>query len=301
MEKNLLCIPCTVRTAYDIATRATNDEGQREKIVMNTIKWIVENPEILKISPTSLHTYVFRLSQKITGNPDPFNQIKKVSNEIAMKIVNRLEKNNKEKSFEEKFKLAALGTICGNTIDFEVEGHQLNINDLQSSLIRCLSGSLDIDDTSEFMQILSDSSKVLYLMDNAGEIVFDKFFIKTIKKRYTLEIYAVVKESPILNDATLDDARQIKLEEVAQIITTGNNHIGLRLEEASKEFLEYLSTVDLIIAKGQGNYESIMEIEHLIRKPIVYILRAKCIKVAEMLRIKQNGNIVKFVSNKSFT
>jgi uncharacterized protein with ATP-grasp and redox domains len=301
MEKNLLCIPCTVRTAYDIAKRATNDEEQQKKVVMNTIKWITENPEILKISPTALHTYVFRLSQKITGNFDPFNQIKKVSNQIAMGIVNNLQKSNRGKNFEEEFKLAALGTICGNTIDFEVEGHKPNINNLQKSLLECLSGSLDIDNTSELMRILSVSNKVLYLMDNAGEIVFDKFFIKTIKKRYSLEIYAAVKESPILNDATLDDARQIKLEEVAQIITTGNNHIGVRLEEASKEFLKYLSIVDLIIAKGQGNYESIMEIESLVRKPIVYILRSKCIKVAEMLGVKQNGNIVKVVNYESFT
>jgi hypothetical protein len=146
------------------------------------------------------------------------------------------------------------------------------------------------------MKVLIRSKKVVYLLDNAGEIVFDKYFIKMINENFPVKVYAAVKEGPILNDATVEDARQIGLEEVAEVITTGNDDIGLNLEESSKEFLDHIRTADLIIAKGQGNYESLTEVEHLLPKPIVYIMRAKCSLVADTLGVPRNGNVVKVIS-----
>ena len=212
-----------------------------------------------------------------------------------MKVMPILERKYQKRSFEEAFRLAVLGTICGNTIDFEVEGHRFLMSELENHLINCLNGKLAIDDTSKFMELLSRSKKILYLLDNAGEIVFDKFLMQIIKEKYPVEIFAAVKSGPILNDATFEDAKQINLEEVAEVITTGNDHIGINLKESSKEFLQHLHEADLIIAKGQGHYESITEIEHLFYKPIVYVLRAKCVLVAKSLGTQQYGNVVKIV------
>ena len=158
------------------------------------------------------------------------------------------------------------------------------------------SGSLQIDNTLKLMSRVSESKRILYLLDNAGEIVFDKFLMQMIKEKYSVKIFAAVKSAPVLNDATLEDAEQIGLGEVAEVITTGNDHIGINLDESSEEFLQRLYEADLIIAKGQGNYESITEFEHLLSKPIVYVLRAKCILVAESLGVQLYGNVVKAVN-----
>jgi uncharacterized protein with ATP-grasp and redox domains len=296
MKGDLLCLPCTVRTALDIAVKATEDKELQSKLVFETMRWLAENPEVLNATPAMLHTHVQRLAREITGNPDPFKDLKKASNEIALRVVPVLEKECAQLGFRDAFRLAALGTICGNTIDFEVEGHRFSMDELETSLLLCLDGDLAVDDTPKLKEALLKSKKVVYLLDNAGEIVFDKFFIKMITENFSVKVYAAVKDGPILNDATMEDAKQVRLEEVAEVITTGNDHIGLNLDESSKELLEHLRAADLIIAKGQGYYESITEVEHILSKPIVYILRAKCSLVADILNVPRNGNVVKVTS-----
>ena len=295
MKSRLLCIPCTVRTAYDIALKATEDENLQRRIVYETLRWLLAKHDITEETPPGLHTFVHRLARRITGNDDPFRELKRRSNEIALKVVYLLERKCREMRFEDAFRLAVLGTICGNTIDFEVEGHKFSMSELEDHLLRCLGGSLVVDDTCKLMDILSRSKRVLYLLDNSGEIVFDRFLMQMIKEKYQVEILAAVKSRPVLNDATLEDAEQINLGEVAKVIATGNDHIGVNLEESSEEFLRSIREADLIIAKGQGNYESITEIEHLFSKPIVYVLRAKCPLVAESLGVPRYGNVVKIV------
>ncbi len=261
-----------------------------------TLKWLSENPKVLDDTPAAFHTYVQRLARKITGNLDPFKELKRTSNEIALKVVKALEKECSQLDFKDTFRLAVLGTLCGNTIDFEVEGHQFSIDELESSLLACLKEDLSIDDTPKIIEALSKSKNVIYLLDNAGEIVFDKFFIKVITENFPVKVYAVVKKDPILNDATIEDAEQIKLSEVAEVTDTGNDHIGLNLKESSKKFLDLLTTADFIIAKGQGNFESMTEIENILPKPIAYILRAKCSVVADALKVPRNGNVVKVIT-----
>jgi len=296
LKAQLLCIPCTVRAAYDIAVKSTVDEALRRKIIYETLRWLAERYDLTEITPPRLHTYVQRMARRITGNADPFRELKRKSNMIALRVMRVLERKCEEAKFEDAFKLSVLGTICGNTIDFEVEGHEFSMSRLEEDLKRCLDGCLAIDDTDKFMDALSNSRRILYLLDNAGEIVFDKFLMQIIKVKYPIEIFAAVKAAPILNDATLEDAKQIGLSEVAKVITTGSDHVGVELEESSREFLDLLRNVDLIISKGQGNYESLTDLEHLISKPIVYILRAKCILVAEDLGVQRFGNVVKVVT-----
>ncbi len=294
----MICLPCTVRAAYDIASKATEDESLRRKVVAETIKWLAEQPDPLEISNiASLHTHVFRHMQRITGNMDPFKHLKVASNEIALKVLPVLEREVRgKKTLADAFRLAALGTICGNAIDFEVEGYKFSLEDLECSLLGCLKGTFAIDETSQLRNTLSKARKVLYLLDNAGEVVFDKFFIRLITENYPVKVWAVAKGGPVLNDATMEDAAQIGLADAAEVVTTGSDHIGLKIDEASEEFKHHLRTADLIIAKGQGNYESINEAMHLYAGPVVHILRAKCSAVAESLGVPQHGNVVKVVT-----
>ncbi|MEM1507039.1 MAG: ARMT1-like domain-containing protein [Candidatus Bathyarchaeia archaeon] len=296
MKSRLLCIPCTLRAAYDIATKATDDEEMHKKVLYETLKWLNSNGDLLNVTPTVLHTHVFRLVQKITGNNDPFAKLKRESNRIAMRLIPFLESEIEKKSFNDAFKLSMLGAICGNSIDFEVEGHQVFVEGLEKSLMNCLGGGLALDDTHKLIGALSKSHTVLYLLDNAGEIVFDKLFIGTIIKRFSVKVFAAVKSGPIMNDATMEDALQIGLNEVAEVVTTGSTSIGLNLEECSEDFIRLLKEADVIIAKGQGYYESLTEIEHAFLKPIAYMLRAKCSAVAKSLNVPQGANVVKVIN-----
>ena len=296
MKGQILCIPCTVRATYDIATKATDNEELQMKAVTEVLKWLSENHNLLDMTPAMIHTYAFRLVQKITGNNDPFAQLKRESNRIAMKLSPLLRDELARLSFREAFRFAALGAICGNSIDFEVEGYEVTMGDLEKSLMKCLRGKLTIDDTPKLMDALSKANRVLYLLDNAGEIAFDKIFIEFITSNYPVKVLAVVKSAPILNDATMEDALQVELNSVAEVITTGSSSIGLNLDECSEEFLRHLERVDLIIAKGQGYYESVTEIENILHKPIVYMLRAKCLAVAKSLNVHPGANIIKLVN-----
>jgi len=291
---HLLCVPCTVRTAYDVAVRSTRDEELREKVVMEVVRWLSSLRRVEQITPAELHTEVCRIARRITGNTDPFRPVKQLSNRVAMRVLptvrRRIEASG---SFEEAFRIAVMGAICGNTIDFEVEGYKPSMRCLERSLLRCLGETLSIDDIEVLTRLLSKSRRVLYLLDNAGEIAFDRLLIELIVERYPLKLWAVVKEGPILNDATVEDALQVDLTSIVEVVTTGNDHIGLKMEGTSERFRALLKEADLIIAKGQGYYESIPEVEPAISTPICYILRAKCSLVAESLGVHLQGNVVK--------
>jgi len=296
MKGDLLCIPCTLRAAYDIAAKATKNEDLRRRVIAETLKWLSEGDVLSNMTPAMLHTYVFRLVQKITGNSDPFAYLKRESNKLAMKLAPVLRDEIRKRNFRDSFKIAALGAVCGNAIDFEVEGYQVSFGDLERSLLECLKSDLAINDIPNLIDALSKSKLVLYLPDNAGEIVFDKIFIQVIVDNFPVKVLAAVKSGPILNDVTMNDALEVGLNEVADIITTGSDSIGLNLNECSEDFLKRLRDADIIIAKGQGYYESVTEIEHIIQKPIVYMLKAKCSVVAKSLNVTQGSNIIKLVN-----
>jgi uncharacterized protein with ATP-grasp and redox domains len=296
MKGDLLCIPCTLRAAYDIAAKATKNEDLRRRVIAETLKWLSEGDVLSNMTPAMLHTYVFRLVQKIAGNSDPFAYLKRESNKLAMKLAPVLRDEIRKRNFRDSFKIAALGAVCGNAIDFEVEGYQVSFGDLERSLLECLKSDLAINDIPNLIDALSKSKLVLYLPDNAGEIVFDKIFIQVIVDNFPVKVLAAVKSGPILNDVTMNDALEVGLNEVADIITTGSDSIGLNLNECSEDFLKRLRDADIIIAKGQGYYESVTEIEHIIQKPIVYMLKAKCSVVAKSLNVTQGSNIIKLVN-----
>ena len=157
MKSQLLCIPCTVRAAYDIAIKATENEVLRKRIVYETLRWLSEKEDLSKEPPPKLHTYVQRLTRRITGNPDPFKDLKYRSNEVALRVIRVLKHKCQEMGFMDAFRLAVLGTICGNAIDFEVEGHEVSMSRLEDDLRSCLDSNLAVDDTSKFMNLLRNS------------------------------------------------------------------------------------------------------------------------------------------------
>ncbi len=296
MKPRPLCLLCTFRTAYDLARRSTNDEELQTRVTIETIKWLSTVNELEAVTPAVLHTQVCRMAKRITGNQDPFLKLKRFSNHQALKMLPLLEREI-ESSHEAKeaFQLAVKMAICGNAIDFEVENYDFSLERFGDQFVSCLDKNLAIDDTGPLMQHLERSGKVLYLLDNAGEIVFDRLLIELTKKIYGCEIWAAVKDGPVVNDALMDNAEQVGLTSVVPVITTGNDHIGVDLRNSSDVFLGHLKGSDLILAKGQGSYETLTELETELRISVCYLLRAKCPVVAESLGVPLNSSVVRFV------
>jgi len=145
-----------------------------------------------------------------------------------------------------------------------------------------------INNLPEFKKALERSRRILYLTDNAGEIVFDRILIEELPD-YRDRVIVAVKSEPVINDATMEDAEQAGLTDIVRVIENGSDAPGTILEECSEEFLEIFYNSDMIIAKGQGNYESLSENDHR----VFFLLKAKCSVISRHLRVRIGDIIVK--------
>lgn len=287
-----MCIPCTVRASFDIACRSTQNQEERSRILKETLSWLLKLD--YRSTPASvLHSHVCRLAKEISGNEDPFRDAKKVSNDISNKLVATLSWVKGLKGKEGLLKAAKVA-ILGNLIDFEVQDHSFSFDAFASKLEEYLEEPMGIDDSSALDAALRRANLVLYILDNAGEVAFDKLLVEFIKSEYNSKVWAVAKSMPVLNDATMDDVEEVGLMEIVdRVLTSGNDCVGVCMENASEEFLAAISSCDLIIAKGQGNYETLTEIEYNIGKDVCYLLRAKCPLVAEEIGVPVGSGVIK--------
>ncbi len=172
--------------------------------------------------------------------------------------------------------------IAGNIIDFAAND---NFN-LQATIDKALKAEFAIDHSKQLKQKLEIAKHVLYLGDNAGEIVFDKLFIETIKHH---DITFVVKGAPVINDATMQDAEYIGMSSAARVISNEYNAPSTIVHKSGKEFQQYFEKADLIISKGQGNLEGLLPLND---SRIFFLLMVKCNVMAELLNVEKDGLVV---------
>lgn len=287
------CATCIVRQVVDATKEISNNEEEQFKLISACLSCIKEEygPEAV---PAFMGTAVHRYLKKISGNNDPYSKLKYAANKLAMDYINSMndsicQYNSKPPLDRLKYKVKL--SIAGNVIDFGPYSTTLDIN---KKLNETINGELKIDHIKELLDDLNKSDKILYICDNAGEILFDKILIEELNKY--CEVVASVKGGPILNDATMEDAKSIGLDKIVKVITTGCDVIGVNLEESSEEFLREYYNADLIIAKGMGNFESLSE--YSIDKPLYYIFKAKCAPIAEFINVNVGDNIL--LKNKFF-
>jgi len=272
MKAKTDCIVCVFRQALDSVKRATNDERKHLKVMQETAKWIAKTD--LNRTPANLSRKLYEIVSTITGVKDPYKKIKKTSNDAALKILPALEKKAMASSdpMQAALKLAA----GGNIIDMGV-GIKFNIH---KDMPAIFNSHFAINDINDFRNELKYANKVLYLGDNAGEIVFDIPLIKLLLDRGKKVVFAV-KSGPIINDATMADAKAVGLTKLTTVIETGANDIGIGWDKVSPRFMHEVLSADIIIAKGHGNYETCNE------RPENYyfLLKCKCHMVAESLKV----------------
>lgn len=219
--------------------------------------------------------------KKYTKNPDPYVVAKQKSNDLVLELYPALKKQllGSENPFDTALRLA----IAGNIIDFGISSSF----DLHSTIDKVLHSDFAIDHSAQLKQSLSEAKTVLYLGDNAGEIVLDKLLIENMMHP---DLYYVVRGAPVINDATIDDAKYVGMDIVADVISNGDNAPSTILENCSDEFKEIFNKADVIISKGQGNLEGLLG---KTKKEIYFLLMVKCDVIANTLKVKKGDFVVK--------
>ncbi len=268
MFTTLDCLPCFVSQANTAIALATPNPQLRERAYRSVLKLLSEID--LSQSPPATASLLNRLIRDICNNPDPYLDIKRQSNEFIMKLMPVLRQTIE--SAPDPVAAAIHLAIGGNLIDYGIN-HSLNRHDIQNMLDTALLTAIKGVSIAQFQQAVHQANKILYLADNCGEIFLDRLLIECLPYH---KITLAVRHSPVLNDATLQDARLAGLDQLVTIIDNGSDAPGTVLENGSETFRQYFHDADLIISKGQGNYETLCHTKF----PIFFLFMVKCEVVA---------------------
>ena len=279
MKTQFECIPCIINSYLKLVETGVIPEHKQEVILRQLLQYLstVDYDQ----SPPMLGRTLQRVIRESLQNPDPYHQIKQHYNQMMMDLYSSF-KEIVEHS-EDPFDTAMRMAIAGNVIDFGAK-YQFDIMD---SINRVKEHELAIDDSRFLRDDLEHAQTLLYIGDNCGEIVLDKLFLETVE---VPQKYFVVRESPVINDITLDDAEMTGMDEIATILTTGDDSPGAVWESASKDFRDHFSNADVIISKGQGNLEGLIDVPH---DHIYFLLVTKCDLIGEKIGTRNGDFVVK--------
>jgi len=275
------CIPCYIKQAINtLAQTEIRDEKARE-IIHQTLPLLPQlDPHG---TPAENSTIILRKVNGLLGIEDPFHSAKKESNDLALKLVPQLKeriRQSKDPLFT-SLKIAVAGNIIDMGIlkDFDVEGS------IQEAMVK----NFARDDYAAFQERLKEAREILILGDNSGEIVFDRLLAEQLSE-FRINVTYAVKDRPILNDATMEDAAYVGMTDQVHVISNGSCFLGTILKDCSEEFKQAYKKADLVISKGQANYESLEALGKEDRR-LYFLLRAKCEIVAKNLGV-QLGEMV---------
>ena len=278
MNTYLECSPCFLMQALEASKMLGLNQKEKKEILDAAAMKIIKMD--LESSPPEMGRTIHRIVKQKTGNPDPYKDIKQRSNNAALQIYPEL-KNITSNSGDSLLKAVEIA-IAGNIIDY---GAVFDL-DMEQEIQKFLDSGERIFTNeklfayAEFAKALKKANTLLYLGDNTGEIVFDRVLIEEIKYKYPdLKIYFATRGAPIINDCLIDDAISCGIDKSAEIISNGYDAPGTILEKCSPEFRKIWNESDLVLSKGQGNFESLTDST----KPIFFLLIVKCQVVANYL------------------
>jgi len=268
---------CFLRQALDATRNAHVDDALQAGIIKKVLLLLAETPITSK--PPEISDKVQQILRAKLNDPDPYAALKHSStqNDLALLPWLREVMQNSSDPLETSLRLS----VAGNIIDF---GAAREFN-LHEDIRQVLTADFGIYELEEIKTGLANANTILYIADNAGETVFDQLLIEQIKK----PVFYAVKSSPVMNDATRTDAIRAGLDQVASIIETGNAIPSASLDKSTPEFKSLFNTADLIISKGQGNYEMLSENPH----PIFFLLKAKGAIISRDLQVPVGSFILK--------
>jgi len=277
------CGACFLRQAREAMDLATDDNELKIDLMEDIFKFLAEN-YTKDVSSNKLGSAMHRMIKEKTNCNDPYSKEKILGNKIALKFLPMVEGLlEKDDTLEKHIKVA----IVGNILDFGALGLDF---DPQEFIFTNLDKDLAINHIDQLKSSISNHGDVLFLADNTGEIVFDKLLIEKLCS-FGLNVTVVLKEKPILNDACIEDAQDIGLDDIATLTTFGTDSVGIIYDEASEEFKKLFDNSDFIIAKGLGNYEGLTEI-NLNGKDVFSLLCVKCSAVSKDIGVEKLENVL---------
>lgn len=273
MPSSIDCSLCLLRQSLEAARFASSDPAIHEKIIRQVVIDVLEMG--FETPPPRIGQKLHRTIREMTNNPDPYLHVKQKFNDLMLSRIDHF--RDLVKSSADPFETAVRLAIAGNTIDFAIRAN-LEAKDIDEAVEQALRQPIN-GDVNELRQIIEKADKILYLADNAGEIVCDRLLIEHLLPK---DVTACVRGLPIINDATLDDAKQVGLTEIVPVISNGNDGMGTMLEQCSQEFMAVFHEADLIISKGLGNYETLICYDKTaLPQPIAFLFKAKCEFIAQ--------------------
>lgn len=270
MRSSLDCIPCFVRQALDAARVISNDPAIHEEIVREVLLWMGEAD--LSESPPRFAQRIHRRLRAMTAVDDPHRAAKDRQNQMALRLLPEL--GAMVEGASHPLDVAVRVAVAGNMIDMGVTD-DVTESELRQAVDRALDPPLG-GEPDAFYRAVETAGSILYLADNAGEIAFDRLLIEYLGPD---RVTVVVRGAPVINDATLADARAVGLDEMVEVIDNGSDAPGTVLADCSAGFQRRFADSDLIIAKGQGNYESLSEEP----RDIFFLLKVKCQVIADRI------------------
>jgi len=281
VKTRLDCIFCIQRQALDTVRLVTDDVKEQERILRSVMA------NILGMNwnnyPTDIADLMFNIIRKESKEDDPYKTVKKECNDIALGMYPELKKIV-DRSANPLLTAVRLA-IAGNVIDYGV-GPNFDIN---KTISLVLEKKFRIDHFTEFVNNLKESEDLLYLTDNAGEIVFDKILLETIMSEYNFQtIFCGVKVTPFINDTTMQDAVYVGIDKMEGVEIINLEVDENRVDHSSKTFPEMITKSNMIISKGQRNFEALPD-----NKKIFFMLLAKCPMIANELGAEQGDIVLK--------
>lgn len=272
MKARVACLACLLRQALNTARECTDDPNVQKLIMDETMRRYLEIPDPLAITPGELSQNAFEAAREITGTHDPYLEAKRAANEAALALYPALRRRLEESA--DPLLDALLLATAGNIIDLGIAQQY----DMMEDIVKQVERGFDRDEIDDFRRAVAQARSILYIADNAGEIVFDRLLIETLgPERVTL----MVKSGPIVNDALMADAVQTGLTDLVRVVETGSNYFGFPWREISEEAREELRRADLVISKGHANFETVSELGPECDEQVWYLLKVKCADVAE--------------------
>ena len=269
MKTYLECIPCFVRQTLEVARMTTDDTSVHERALREVLHHAAEMD--MSASPPAMGRAIHRIVRRITGVADPYMEQKKRFNAFALGLYPEFSLRIEESA--DPLSAAVHLAAAGNIVDLGVKSG-LDQQQIYEALEHALTDTLDPSELEAFRDGVQKATDILYLGDNTGEIVFDRMLIERLPRE---KITFAVRGKPIINDALMQDAIDTGIANLVPVIDNGSDVPGTILAECSPEFTERFRRADMIIAKGQGNYETLSDVD----APITFILKIKCPVIAQ--------------------
>jgi len=268
MKTILDCMPCFIRQALDAVRLATSDEIIQEQVLRGVMD--AAGRMNLNQSPPVMGQQIHRIVRELSRSEDPYKHVKDRFNSYALNLYPQYKRMIERSSMP--LETAVRLAIAGNIIDLGPSS-EIDQSGIDEAIGHALSGRLH-GNMGLLEEAVRSAENILYLGDNSGEIVFDRLLIEQLPVD---KVTFAVRGSPVLNDATMTDAEKTGMTGLVKVIDNGSDAPGTILEECSEVFRRQFNKADLVISKGQGNYETLSDVA----KDIVFILKAKCPVIAQ--------------------